>query len=209
MVKTKFHFNLGPFLLVFVSPSFLEYIFCYVGKHLWVYLLPPQRQQTLWVTALSDMCVFCHQTRLIDSKKASKDHMAIVGAGWPFRSIPNSGPCVSWSSHWMRAIPSGGPLVRWPLLCVCVCVCVFMLTQLHLFWGDPMDCSLPGSFIHGIFQARILEWVTLSFSKGSSQPRHQTHASSVSCIGRQILYHCTTWEAIPFSLAKSSSLLGT
>ena len=68
------------------------------------------------------MCVFCHQTRLIDSKKASKDHMAIVGAGWPFRSIPNSGPCVSWSSHWMRAIPSGGPLVRWPLLCVCVCV---------------------------------------------------------------------------------------
>ena len=91
----------------------------------------------------------------------------------------------------MRVIPSGGPLVRWPLLCVCVCVCVCMLTQLHLtLWDDPMDWSLPGSYIHGIFQARILEWVTLSFSRGSSQPRHQTHVSSVSCIGRQILYHC-------------------
>ena len=37
-----------------------------------------------------------------------------------------------------------------------------------------MDCSLPGSPIHGIFQARILEWVAISFSRGSSQPRDQT-----------------------------------
>ena len=36
---------------------------------------------------------------------------------------------------------------------------------------DPMDCSLPGSFVHGIFQARVLEWVAISFSRGSSQPR--------------------------------------
>ena len=35
----------------------------------------------------------------------------------------------------------------------------------------PMDCSLPGSSTHGIFQARILEWVAISFSRGSSQPR--------------------------------------
>ena len=37
---------------------------------------------------------------------------------------------------------------------------------------DPMDCSLPGSSVHGIFQARILEWVAISFSRGSSRPRH-------------------------------------
>ena len=37
--------------------------------------------------------------------------------------------------------------------------------------GDPMDCSPPDSSIHGIFQARILEWVAISFSKGSSQIR--------------------------------------
>ena len=36
---------------------------------------------------------------------------------------------------------------------------------------DPMDCSLPGSTIHGIFQARILEWVAISFSRRSSRPR--------------------------------------
>ena len=36
---------------------------------------------------------------------------------------------------------------------------------------DPMDCSLPGSSIHGIFQARVLEWVAISFSRGSSRPR--------------------------------------
>ena len=36
---------------------------------------------------------------------------------------------------------------------------------------DPMECSLPGSSVHGIFQARVLEWVAISFSRGSSQPR--------------------------------------
>ena len=44
---------------------------------------------------------------------------------------------------------------------------------------DPMDCSLPGFSVHGIFQARVLGWVVISFSRGSSQPRNQTW---VSCI---------------------------
>ena len=39
---------------------------------------------------------------------------------------------------------------------------------------DPMDCSLPGSSVHRIFQARVLEWVAISFSRGSSQPRDRT-----------------------------------
>ena len=39
---------------------------------------------------------------------------------------------------------------------------------------DPMDCSLPGSSVHGILQARILEWGAISFSRGSSQPRDRT-----------------------------------
>ena len=42
---------------------------------------------------------------------------------------------------------------------------------------DPMDCSLPGFSVHGILQARIVEWVTISFSRGSSQPRDQTRVS--------------------------------
>ena len=61
---------------------------------------------------------------------------------------------------------------------------------------NPMDCSLPGSSVHGIFQARILEWVANSFSRGFSQPRDQTFISCVSCIGRQILYHWATREDV-------------
>ena len=43
--------------------------------------------------------------------------------------------------------------------------------------SDPMDCSLPGSSVHGIFQARVLEWVAMPSSRGSSRPRDQTHVS--------------------------------
>ena len=49
---------------------------------------------------------------------------------------------------------------------------------------DPVDCSLPGASVHEILQARILEWVAISSSRGSSRPRDQTH---ISCIGRRIL----------------------
>ena len=42
---------------------------------------------------------------------------------------------------------------------------------------DSMDCSQPGSSVHGIFQARILEWVAISFSRESSQPGDRTHGS--------------------------------
>ena len=55
-----------------------------------------------------------------------------------------------------------------------------------------MSYSWPGFFVHGISQARILEWVTSSSSKGSFQPRDQ---SRVFYVGRWILHHCTTWEA--------------
>ena len=44
---------------------------------------------------------------------------------------------------------------------------------------DPMDCSLPGSSVHGIFQAVVLEWIAISFSRGSSQPRDQTQVSRI------------------------------
>ena len=51
---------------------------------------------------------------------------------------------------------------------------------------DPMDCSLPGSSVHGIFQARVLEWVAISFSRGSSWLRDQTQVSHI--VGRHF-YH--------------------
>ena len=54
---------------------------------------------------------------------------------------------------------------------------------------DPMDCSLPCSSIHGILQARILEWFAISFSKGCFWPRDWSRVSYVFCIGRLVLYH--------------------
>ena len=57
-----------------------------------------------------------------------------------------------------------------------VCVCV-LLAQLCPTLCDPTDCSLPGSSVHGILQARTLEWVAMISSRGSSQPRDQTQVS--------------------------------
>ena len=57
---------------------------------------------------------------------------------------------------------------------------------------DPMDHSLSGSSVPEILQARILEWVAISVSRVSFQTRDRT---CISCIDRQILYHCVTWEA--------------
>ena len=59
----------------------------------------------------------------------------------------------------------------------------------------PMDCSPPGSSLHGVFQARILEWVAMASSRGSSRPRDRTHVSCVSCAGRQFFTTAATWEA--------------
>ena len=62
---------------------------------------------------------------------------------------------------------------------------------------DPMDCSPPGSSVHGIFQARILELVALSYSRGSSRPRDWTHISvSPALAGQFFTYHCTTCETL-------------
>ena len=86
-------------------------------------------------------------------------------------------------------------------ICVCVCVCMCNLQCPTIC--DSMDSSPEGSSVHGILQARILEWVTMTFSRGSSRPR-DSRFSHVFCIGRQILYHWTTREAstaIPSSIS--------
>ena len=82
--------------------------------------------------------------------------------------------------------------------CVCVCgvcnVCVHMLAQLYLTLCDPMKCGRPGSSVHGISQARILEWVAISYFRGTFQPRDQIHISCISYSCRQIFYLWATWE---------------
>ena len=80
-----------------------------------------------------------------------------------------------------------------------------MLSCVQLF-------ETPWSSVHGIFQARILDWFGISFSRISSRPKDQTCVSCISCIGRQLLYHCATWGALYFTmetqiLKKQSPLL--
>ena len=89
-----------------------------------------------------------------------------------------------------RLLPCNRPLL--------LHVCARSVTQLCPTVCNPTDCSLPDSSVHGVFQARILDGVTISYSRGSSQPRDQTQVSCVSYIDRWILYHCTTWEAPSF-----------
>ena len=59
--------------------------------------------------------------------------------------------------------------------CVCVCVCV--LSHFSRVWLLAAPCSLPSSSVYGVLQARILKWVAMAFSKGSSPARDQTHVS--------------------------------
>ena len=89
----------------------------------------------------------------------------------------------------------------------CIYVCVYIYIYIYMYIHTCLVaqscltlCYLIGSSplsspVHGIFQARILEWIAISCFRGSSQSRNRIHVSHVSCIGRQILYHSTTWEA--------------
>ena len=102
------------------------------------------------------------------------------------------------------------------LICVCVCVCACVHVQLCLILCDPVNCSPSGSSVHGIFQARTLEWVAITFSKGSSQPRDQTH---ISCLlhwqagslpadppGRSYLFHLNVDVSVRVNCSHASFL---
>ena len=65
------------------------------------------------------------------------------------------------------------------------CVCVFS----HVWLCGPTDCSPPDSSVHGIFQARILKWGSISYSRGSSQTRDRTWVFCVFCLSRQIFFY--------------------
>ena len=110
-------------------------------------------------------------------------------SGWPF---PSPGDLPDQGSN------PGLPHCRQTLYCLShqglqVCFIFFLIMVPSRFLScpalcDPMDCSPPDFPAHRILQARILKWVAISASRGSSQPRDWT-ISYASCIGRQVLYH--------------------
>ena len=80
-----------------------------------------------------------------------------------------------------------------PTAC-CMSMCAeFVCARLCLTLCNPMDSSQPGPSVGGIFQAGILEWVAISFSRGSSWPRDWNLISCTSFIGSHILYQCNSW----------------
>ena len=107
----------------------------------------------------------------------------------PHRQQPTRLPCP-WDSPGKNTGVGCHFLLHLSQLLSCVCVC--SVTQSCPTLCDPMNCSYPGFSVQGILQARILEWVVISYSRRSSWLRERTW---VSCIGRQILCHWATWEA--------------
>ena len=94
-----------------------------------------------------------------------------------------------WHTHLSPALPRGSQSTpeNWTGGCVFV-------AQSRLTLCNPRDCSPPGFSVHGVSQARILEWLAIPFSRGSSQPRDQIR---VSHTGRRFLYHRATKELWP------------
>ena len=93
-------------------------------------------------------------------------------------------------NDWSSSISDSSML--WANSAVNFCLCVHLCPILC----DPKDYSPPGSSVHEIFQPRTLEPVAISYSRGPSPPRGGTQVSWLSCIGRQILYHRTTWKTL-------------
>ena len=85
--------------------------------------------------------------------------------------------------RWLRCFRFSNRVGSYCLPCMCAQSCLTLC--------NSMDCSPPDSSVHGIFQERTLEWVAVSSSRGSPQPRGWTQVSFVSCIGRCFVYHCT------------------
>ena len=113
-----------------------------------------------------------------------KGHFAtrIMSTKWGHQINKKYFPSFSWQSVKHNFLPPA-------------CLRAWSVTQLCPPFRDPMDCTLPGFFVHGILQARILEWVARLSSRGSSWPRDRTPISSVSCIAGRFFTHWATWES--------------
>ena len=142
-------------------------------------------------TGLSPQAVLCWPLLYRMGEKKEKDGISLA-----FH------PGVSWSKDLALQLTSPGLSVlvikweQWPQQTVVTKIKLHSRSvgQSCLALCNPTDFSLPGSSVHGIFQARILEWVALCYSRGTSGPRDRTCVSCISCIGRHILYHWATWE---------------
>ena len=165
--------------------------------------LPPGSPSSLLSALLSALMIFWHLAEYTEiTLYVSKSCSAFFSKNWGQRlSIQGQRLCFIHFYHQCSALgyfPIYYAFVFTAIfailptvcecVCVCVCVCAQALSILQLFL-TPVDCSPPGSSVHGILQARTLERVAMPSSRGSSPPTDWTHVSDVSCIGKKVLYH--------------------
>ena len=182
-------------------------VFCYSAHTLWVLVIcqtsPPSLCNFCLRDSLDLFCLMDSLGRLWGTGRYHvspclpkytphhKSHFITISSCWCSTLSESVLPGFQLQGRSRSLVPS---LLRF-LYILGDFTCVCMYAQLYLPLCDPMDCNPPGSSVHGIFQAKILEWIAISYFRGSSQPTDQTHVSCISCTDRQILYHCATWEA--------------
>ena len=125
-----------------------------------------------------------------------KDPMlGFLHGDWEMMNVPHSKPFGLRTVAIPQHTPDTMSVQAFPLLCdsdsvlMSVALRKSYLSSCSLVASvvsDPMDCSPPGCSVHGILQARTLEWVAISSSRGPSRPRDQTQ---VSRTGKRIIYH--------------------
>ena len=154
----------------------------------------------------SDQFVY-HLYRTKTSQTREEMHILIRGLPWEAKALCfcQKDQCGNSWSRWDG--PQSYPLLygNWRTdlnsLLSCGFLCCCLVAQLCLTLCDPLHSTLPGSSVHGISQARILEQVAISFSRESSRPSDRT---CVACISRRILYPWTTrgtlWLSLPRKL---------
>ena len=151
------------------------------------------RRKALWNVLLmcdvKDHCFSCLLTGSLQACWSCRQWVVVNFQKLRIPRVPGTGCCHSglpWAEEWnpdfAQSLNLNGP-------CVCVCVCV-LVAQSCLTLCDPMDWGSLGSSVHGILQARILEWIAMPFSKRSSWQKNQ--AQAVCIVGRFF----TTWVVL-------------
>ena len=142
----------------------------------------PQRLKNLsvWVGPPKDNVLSCISISFLAA--TSESYLPSKGALGTSVHLKTLLGCSLWSLEWILLL---GHLVGKGIRLVFGLCCMLS----HSVMLGSMDCSLPDSSAHGIFQGRILEGVAMPLTRGPSRPRHWTCVPYISCIGGQVLYH--------------------
>ena len=152
-------------------------------------------KRTLLLTIISSSGILGTQARTVQLGIAMKTYQVILLSCWGLiHSCKVETKCSADIKTWISVFHS---YFQKTIKTTYLRFCLVLSDSLR-----PMDCILPGFLAHGIFQATVLEWLAVSSSRRSSQPRDWGHISCISWNGRQIHYHWETWEAQNYILPR-------